>query len=148
MNNLLKATIKTGPNTILHMDLVRGNILFIKNSSEIAGVIDFEKVAYGNITFDIARTLAFLMVDCKYKSYDKIYKYFIKSGYNKYGNNGYVPIIINTKQSKFYLLDELVKFYLLYDLYKFLKHNPYEYLNNNHHFIRTRDILLEKRILV
>lgn len=125
---------------VLHMDFVRSNILFDSdtNPKEIVGVIDWEKVAFGPYIFDIARTLAFLLVDCKYKKRRKIYKYFIKSGYLKRGKN---------KNISLKGLDFLLDFYLLYDLYKFLLHNPYEFLNQNEHFLRTRDILVSRNIL-
>ncbi|MEI7539541.1 MAG: phosphotransferase, partial [Candidatus Saccharibacteria bacterium] len=51
---------------VLHMDFVRGNILF--KGIEISGILDFEKTAVGHTIMDISRTLAFLLVDCKYKT--------------------------------------------------------------------------------
>ncbi len=71
---------------ILHMDLVRGNVLFdtdgntpwkIDNTT-LTGVIDFEKAAIGHPIYDIARTLAFLLVDCANKDRASIYKYFLQ----------------------------------------------------------------------
>lgn len=126
----------------LHMDFVRGNILFDTTShsktitfgkAHLTGIIDFEKTAVGSPLFDMARTLAFLYVDCKYKSHEKIRKYFLYSGYVKYGDG-----TIGSKA----LLDHYVKIFLLHDFYKFLLHNPYEDLYKNEHFIRTRDILI------
>ena len=80
---------------ILHMDLVRGNVLFDTdarspwriNSLAISGIIDFEKASTGHPVFDIARTLAFLLVDCKSKDRRSIFKYFLQSGYNKRGKS-------------------------------------------------------------
>ena len=106
------------PAQALHMDFVRGNILFAEDEkAQITGVLDFEKATWGPPVFDIARTLAFLIVDCKYKDEAKVRKYFLHSGYNKRGQAEFEP----TK-----LLEDLLNFFLLYDFYKFLRHNPYE----------------------
>lgn len=128
------------PAQALHMDFVRGNILFDGHdtSLKISGVLDFEKAAWGPIVFDIARTLAFLIVDCKYKDEAKVRKYFLHSGYNKRGGNHFTPTP---------LLEVLVDFFLLHDFYKFLRHNPYDSLPKNEHFVRTRDFLLKRNIL-
>lgn len=134
---LIEKTRQLPDHQILHMDFVRGNILFEKTT--ITGILDFEKTAYGPRAFDIARTLAFLLVDCKYKPVDKVTKYFLHSGYNKRG-----PL----EFSDFNLLEELLGFFLLHDLYKFLRHNPYEFLPQNQHFMRTRDILLKRGLMV
>ena len=109
------------PAQALHMDFVRGNILFDGHdtSLKISGVLDFEKTAWGPIVFDIARTLAFLIVDCKYKDEANVRKYFLHSGYNKRGGNHFTPTP---------LLEVLVDFFLLHDFYKFLRHNPYDSL--------------------
>lgn len=120
----------------LHMDFVRGNILFTETT--ITGMLDFEKTARGHTVFDIARTLAFLLVDCKYKQQAKIRKYFLVSGYQKRGAAKFQHIIAG----QFDILEELVKFFLLHDFYKFLRHNPYESLAGNEHFIRTKALLL------
>jgi len=122
---------------ILHMDFVRGNILF-NAKKEITGIIDFEKCSYGPRVLDIARTLAFLLVDCKYKSEEKIRKYFLYSGYSKRGK-------MKVPSSK--LINKLVNFFLLYDFFKFLYHTPYESLKDNEHFIRTRNRLLESKVI-
>jgi Ser/Thr protein kinase RdoA (MazF antagonist) len=129
------------PMQALHMDFVRGNILFDGkgNNLHISGILDFEKTAWGPPIFDIARTLAFLIVDCKYKEESKIRKYFLHSGYNKRGKSKYAPNL---------LLEDIIDFFLLYDFYKFLRHNPYESLQDNEHFVRTRDFLLARRILI
>jgi Ser/Thr protein kinase RdoA (MazF antagonist) len=132
------------PRQALHMDFVRGNILFGANSSngapQITGIIDFEKAANGPVVFDVARTLAFLLVDCKFKDPRKVYKYFITSGYVKRG-----AAELDTQQLQ--LLSKLARFYLVYDFYKFLKHNPYESLPQNEHFLRTRDFLIQDGII-
>jgi Ser/Thr protein kinase RdoA (MazF antagonist) len=128
----------------LHMDFVRGNLLFrgtqpgdmlILGNVTLSGILDFEKTAYGAPIIDVARTLAFLLVDCKYKSPEKIRKYFLYSGYNKRSGAETIPLDSE-------LLDRLVALFLVYDLYKFFRHNPYESLTENEHFIRTRDMLL------
>lgn len=120
----------------LHMDFVRGNILFTGNT--ISGILDFEKAAQGPPIFDIARTLAFLLVDCKHKPAAKIRKYFLQSGYVKRGGQ---------QLPSPNLLETLVSFFLLHDFYKFLRHNPYEYLPRNEHFMRTRSILLQRGLI-
>lgn len=130
----------------LHMDFVRGNILFAHTPEiTISGILDFEKTAYGHPQFDIARTLAFLLVDCKYKSADKIEKYFLNSGYNKRGKT--VLRNISIKNTERTLLEELTTLFLVYDFYKFLRHNPYESLGLNEHFVRTKKILISQQLL-
>ncbi len=131
----------------LHMDFVRSNILFeeIPYAKDfkvrITGILDFEKTAYGHPLFDVARTLAFLLVDCKYKSPEKVRKYFLGSGYIKRGK----AILVAEQMS---LLEPLVELFLFYDLYKFLRHNPYESLPDNEHFIRTVQLLIPKHLVV
>lgn len=130
--------LNTLPKQALHMDFVRGNILFsqglkVKNQLKISGVLDFEKTSLGPKILDIGRTLAFLIIDCKYKSEEKVRKYFLLNGYEKRGEN---------KVENIELLEELLNFYWLYDFYKFLKHNPYEDLKDNEHFVRTKKKLL------
>lgn len=125
----------------LHMDFVRGNILF--TNTTITGILDFEKTARGSTLFDIARTLAFLMVDCKYKNQEQIRKYFLRSGYKKRGKG----IIKRFIMDGIDILEELVLFFLLHDFYKFLRHNPYEALPQNEHFLRTKTILLNHRLI-
>ncbi len=133
----------------LHMDFVRGNILFDDKNSvvSISGILDFEKTAFGSPLFDIARTLAFLIVDCKFKQPDKVRKYFLISGYEKRGSMPLKTFAITIGTKKVSVLDRLVELYLIYDFYKFLRHNPYDYLKQNEHFIRTRDILLDAKLL-
>ncbi len=125
----------------LHMDFVRGNILF--DGARITGIVDFEKAAFGHPLFDIARTLAFLLVDCKYKAEPKIRKYFLQSGYAKRGKARLTTIIIG----KTNVLETLVTFYLWHDFYKFLRHNPYESLAANQHFTRTKAMLLKRGLI-
>lgn len=120
------------PSQPLHMDFVRGNILF--RGSQITGILDLEKASCGTPLLDISRTLAFLLVDCKYKPKQKIKKYFLYSGYMK--KNG---IKINKEEIR--VINKLTKIYLFYDFYKFLKHTPYEALDNNEHFLRTMALL-------
>ncbi len=133
---LLLACVNLPNQQPLHMDFVRSNILF--EGSAISGVIDFEKTAHGHPVFDIARTLAFLLVDCKYKSEPKIRKYFLKSGYIKRGGQDLV---------KNNLLEHLVNLYLLHDFYKFLLHNPYDFLEQNEHFVRTKHLLIARGLV-
>jgi len=136
---------------VLHMDLVRGNVLFDTSSetdrwkmgtTALTGIIDFEKTSYGHPLFDTARTIAFLLVDCQEKNPNEIYRFFLYSGYNKRG-----LAHINMRQefrghSYATLLEGLVRCFLVYDFYKFLRHTPYESLEQNRHYVRTRDILL------
>ena len=124
------------PHQALHLDLVRGNVLF--TGKQVSGVIDFEKAARGPRLLDIARTLAFLLVDCKYKPAYKIHKYFLRSGYIKRARQQAVDAA---------LLESAVNFYLFHDFYKFLHHNPYESLPANEHFVRTRQRLMKQRLL-
>lgn len=133
----------------LHMDFVRGNVLFQASGNStskytlgrhsLSGLLDFEKAAYGPPVMDIARTLAFLLVDCKYKTEDKIRKYFLESGYNKRGQ-------ADCMQSE--LLEPLINLFLFYDFYKFLRHNPYETLSQNEHFERTKVLLIKRGLLI
>jgi Ser/Thr protein kinase RdoA (MazF antagonist) len=118
---------------VLHMDFVRGNILF--KDDEITGILDFEKTSVGHTIVDISRTLAFLLVDCKYKTADKVLKYFLYSGYQKRGQAKDIGDNI--------VRNQLVNLFLTYDFYKFLIHNPYESLVQNDHYTRTRDILVK-----
>jgi Ser/Thr protein kinase RdoA (MazF antagonist) len=140
----------------LHMDFVRGNLLFdspgktspyMVGKVAMTGIIDFEKTASGHPIFDIARTLAFLLVDCKYKSEQKIRKYFLVSGYSKRGSTKFKNIHMTYQSQKIDLLEQLVNLFLVYDLYKFLRHNPYEFLEQNQHFVRTRDILIRRNMI-
>jgi Ser/Thr protein kinase RdoA (MazF antagonist) len=130
---------------LLHMDFVRGNVLFEK--STITGIIDFEKVAFGHPLFDIARTLAFLLVDCKYKDEVKIRKYFLRSGYSKRGAQKLQLLNLKYRNKQIDLLENLVDLFLIHDLYKFMLHNPYEFLEQNEHYVRTRDLALSRSLV-
>lgn len=133
---LLEKT-KALPSQQLHMDFVRGNVLF--DDTKIVGILDFEKTAYGPVHFDVARTLAFLLVDCKYKTEPQVRRYFLQSGYTKRGaaTLAYYPV----------MLEALVELFLIHDFYKFLRHNPYESLKDNQHFTRTVSILARSGVL-
>lgn len=132
----------------LHMDFVRSNVLFKQNKEPvISGIIDFEKAAYGHPLYDVARTLAFLLVDCKYKDSDKVKKYFLWSGYNKRSESKLPKVKLKTDSIMIDLLDELTKYFLFYDFFKFLLHNPYEFLCQNEHFVRTTDALRVRNML-
>lgn len=85
------------PRIALHMDMVRSNLLFQNvptgsvpsealqvGTVTLSGILDLEKAAYGHPMFDVARTLAFLLVDCD-KPEEKVRKYFLESGYRKRG---------------------------------------------------------------
>lgn len=130
----------------LHMDFVRGNVVF--TGVDVTGILDFEKTALGHPVFDIARTLAFLLVDCKYKCELEVRRYFLASGYQKHGAAAYRLPTIKTAGGGIDVLETLVNVYSLYDLYKFLLHNPYEYLAKNEHYIRTRDLLARRGLIV
>ncbi len=146
LNQIVRATKKLPGQQTLHMDFVRGNILFENETTpKLTGILDFEKTAFGHPSFDIARTLAFLLVDCKYKEPEKIRKYFLASGYTKRGAATFVDIKFSEDET---LLESLIELFLIYDFYKFLKHNPYESLAENEHYARTKDILLSKDILL
>jgi Ser/Thr protein kinase RdoA (MazF antagonist) len=121
----------------LHMDFVRSNILFGPDAA-VTGIIDFERTGQGHPVLDVARTLAFLLVDCKYKPADKVRKYFLQSGYYKRGGGP----LLNAG-----LLDGLLTLNLLHDFYKFLRHNPYEFLTENEHYLRTADLLRTHRLV-
>jgi Ser/Thr protein kinase RdoA (MazF antagonist) len=151
---LLNACQRLKLQQVLHMDFVRSNVLFeprhTSKSPEklvISGVLDFEKTACGHPLFDIARSLAFLLVDCKYKTDQQIRKYFLYSGYQKRGNNHLPRVILIGKNRSSDLLEKLVDIFLTYDFYKFLKHNPYESLNSNEHYQRTRELLLSRKMI-
>ncbi len=141
---------------MLHMDFVRSNLLFkateqddifVENGLALSGILDFEKTAHGHPLFDIARTLAFLLVDCKYKPPADIKKYFLRSGYAKRGGVAIKNIVLSREGRRINVLEALLEFFLFYDFYKFLRHNPYEFLAQNEHFMRTRDMLLERQML-
>lgn len=156
---ILKQTKHLPDQQMLHMDLVRGNILFDSTDKHpeamlqtggyaITGILDLEKTAYGHPVFDIARTLAFLLVDSKYKSPEKVRKYFLHSGYVKRGARKIPHITYTQNGEKHDVLAALTTFFMLHDFYKFLRHNPYESLHENEHFLRTRAMLIDQKVLV
>lgn len=149
LETLLSACSYLPDQQALHMDFVRSNILFDERNHElmISGILDFEKTAFGSPLFDIARTLAFLFVDCKYKQADKVRKYFLQSGYQKRGAASFKNLTVKLGAENIHALDRLVELFLLHDFYKFLRHNPYESLDQNEHFIRTKERLLAARII-
>ncbi len=137
--------------TSLHMDLVRSNVLFraakagdalVVDGIALSGILDLEKAATGHPLFDVARTLAFLLVDCP-KPAEKTRKYFLDSGYRKRGGRNLQPVVVAGGD----MLERLVTLFLTYDFYKFLKQNPYESLPKNHHFKRTVHILVARKVL-
>jgi Ser/Thr protein kinase RdoA (MazF antagonist) len=132
----------------LHMDFVRGNILFSgpNDNLSITGIIDFEKSAGGHRTFDVARSLAFLYADSKYKTHKQVYKSFLISGYVR-GGGKLDKVVFKIDGEPIDLLESLVEFFWLHDIYKFLKHNPYEDLHGNEHYLRTAEILLKRGLL-
>ncbi|MEO6761278.1 MAG: phosphotransferase [Candidatus Saccharimonadales bacterium] len=139
-DNLLAELDRHDNQQPLHLDFVRGNILFSGTTKlKVSGILDFEKVAWGSPMLDIARTLAFLLVDCKYKRPTQVLKYFLQSGYIKRGGGKGVD-----KQ----LLQVMTNFFMLHDFYKFLLHNPYESLHQNEHYNRTQAFLLNRGLLV
>lgn len=111
---------------LIHGDFVRGNILFSDEKKDdiypIVGILDFEKVMYAPIEVDVARTVAFMYVDCKYKTKEDVDYYFF-DGYGKKVNDEYCSILIN--------------YFLYRDLWKLLACNPYESLKENEHYVRT-----------
>ncbi len=132
---------------LLHMDMVRGNVLFGTSDGSqlfavdtiaLTGIIDFEKAAVGHPLFDIARTLAFLTVDVTAKSEKQLQDYFLASGYIKRGKNQVKATSVKTSNGvKKDVLETATTLFLLYDFYKFLRSNPYESLPENHHYLRT-----------
>ncbi len=131
----------------LHMDFVRGNVLFDENAV-VTGVIDFEKVSYGHPLFDVARTLAFLYVDCMHKQPSEVLRAFLERGYQKRSTAQLPQVIHDNKIRTNEVLEQLVTVFLLHDFYKFLLHNPYESLGENAHYVRTRDELIRRGVLV
>ncbi len=149
--SLLRSAKKLAGRTPLHMDFVRSNVLFREVSANdpltvgsvaLSGILDLEKAAVGHPLFDVARTFAFLLVDCP-KPAGKIRNYFINSGYRKRGECELSTVRICGDD----MLEQLVTLFLTYDLYKFLKQNPYESLLKNHHFKRTVDILRARKVI-
>lgn len=152
-NQLLSSVLmlcKTLPDRhMLHLDFVRSNILFTGDDCQLAisGILDLEKTAEGPAILDVARTMAFLLVDCKYKNADQIKRSFLLSGYIRRGNAPFTNYHLSHAGKTYYLLDMLMNYFWLHDLYKFLKHNPYESLTGNEHFNRTALILKERGVI-
>jgi thiamine kinase-like enzyme len=123
---------------LIHYDLVRGNVLFSKEKKTdiypVTGILDFEKVMLAPVSIDIARTLSFLLVDCRYKTDAEIYRYFRDEGYGIQADRG-IGGIDNRSPAVIY--------FWLRDLWKFLSANPYESLEQNFHFKRTVERLSE-----
>lgn len=152
--DVLRVADKLPGGHMLHMDFVRGNVLFEKATHQdtilqtgphrISGILDLEKTTYGHPVFDLARTLAFLLVDSKYKTAEEIRKYFLISGYVKRGKQKIPNITHGLSGQKKDLLEILIELFLVHDFYKFLRHNPYESLYENEHYMRTQTLLLEK----
>lgn len=141
---------------LLHMDFVRGNVLFGDLSTDspfrlgsvtLTGIIDFEKAAVGHPLFDVARTLAFLLIDCSAKTQQQIYTYFLRSGYGKRGGRLLRKTAVMIDGRPHDVLETAISMFLLHDFYKFLRANPYEALHENHHYVRTRDALVERGVL-
>lgn len=143
------------PAQVLHMDFVRGNILYGKPSHTtpfvlgdiaLTGIIDLEKAAAGHPLFDIARTLAFLYADCAGKTPAQVRRYVIDSGYVKRGRNAVKPVSVTLADgTKCDVLETAVTLFLLHDLYKFLRSSPYESLPQNYHYRRTCGLLIERK---
>lgn len=133
----------------LHLDFVRGNILFsgVNGRPSLSGVIDFEKSAVGSPLIDIARTLAFLMVDCKYQAPADINRNFLYHGYQACLNNFLDKQAEISREIFNQRLTELINYFLIHDMYKFLKHNPYESLQANQHYLRTVKLAVHKGLL-
>jgi len=146
LEKLLEVVGNSSNKQMLHMDFVRGNILF-NEQAEITGIIDFEKASVGHPVLDVARTLAFLLVDCKYKSQLEVQKAFFYSGYQKRGSAALPRIVDLGCDRTMEILSQLVGLFLLHDFYKFLLHNPYESLLGNEHYVRTATELLKRNIL-
>ena len=123
--------------SLLHMDIVRGNVLFSDTKEElrypITGLLDFEKTLIGPTVVELARSLAFLLVDCAYKDEGEIIFYFLKQAY---GINN-VKEYWETSNIRDYLI-----YFLLRDLWKFLTANPYRSLGVNFHYQRTVEYLI------
>lgn len=142
---------------ILHMDFVRGNLLFAASKPDdrwqigdvaLTGILDLEKTAIGHPLIDIARTLTFLLIDCSQKSETQIRRYFLDSGYGKRGQSRVKPLSVELSNGvKCDVLETVVDYFLLYDFYKLLRSNPYESLEQNYHYRRTRDMMCARNLL-
>ncbi len=137
--------------TVLHMDMVRSNVLFREAKAgdgftvgniTLSGILDLEKAARGHVLFDVARSLAFLLVDCA-RPGASVRRYFLESGYRKRGGQNLQPVRLPSGD----MLESLITLFLTYDFYKFLRQNPYESLPENHHFIRTAAVLRAQKVV-
>lgn len=157
LERFLAACHTLGDQQLLHMDFVRGNILyrsgnasdrFTIGSVSLSGIIDFEKAAVGHPLFDIARTLSFLLVDCSGKTEAQIRKYLLRSGYEKRGQSQLKPVsVTDANGDEHDVLETAIDLFLLYDTYKFLRANPYESLPENYHFAHTKQLVLQRGLL-
>lgn len=150
LNFLIKEILKktfSDKKYLLHMDFVRGNILFSNEKKEeiyeIKGVLDFEKMLIGPRELDLARTVAFLYVDCKYKKKTEIEKYFFEEGYY-FTKNGEKSEAVYLKKVD---IQEIIRYYLCRDFWKFLECNPYDSLLLNEHFLRTVRFLQNDKLI-
>jgi len=133
---------------MLHMDFVRGNVLFAEGDEvRVSGIIDFEKASVGHPVLDVARTMAFLLVDCRDRDALAVQKAFFYSGYQKRGATSLSRIVDLGCDRTMEILSQLVGLFLFHDFYKFLLHNPYEDLSKNEHFVRTEDELLRRALI-
>lgn len=81
--SLHQAFLRKDGSTLLHLDFVRGNILF-DDKNKVCGVLDFEEACWGEPEKDIACALSFLIVDCQGLTKKKIEKRLL-DGYQKDG---------------------------------------------------------------
>lgn len=148
---LLDQTRRLPARAVLHMDLVRSNVLFrgartgdsfTVGNTTLSGILDLEKAARGHVLFDVARSLAFLLVDCA-KPEASVRRYFLESGYRKRGEQNMQPVRLPSGD----MLESLITLFLTYDFYKFLRQNPYESLPENHHFMRTAAVLRARKVI-
>ncbi|MBD3329774.1 phosphotransferase [Candidatus Dojkabacteria bacterium] len=142
----IQTTFQTGFQ-LIHCDFVRGNILFSQKKLPkvypITGVLDFEKVMAAPIQVDLARTLAFLLVDCKYKTREEIIKYFITEGYLWKVEKGIPDSKLNFNE-----IQKLVNYFWMRDLWKLLQCNPYEDLSLNFHYDKTVQKLIKQKLIL
>lgn len=132
---------------LIHCDFVRGNILFSDQKKDqtypITGILDFEKVMHGPREADLGRTLAFLLVDCKYKTRQEIDQYFLREGY-----------LLKIDQSESYSklsfnkLQTYINYFWMRDFWKLLQCNPYEDLSLNFHYGKTLQELKKQKLIL
>lgn len=138
MMTIVKNIQQLDENQIVHYDFVRGNILFSDKKEDetypITGIIDFEKTMIATPEVDIARTISFLLIDCKYKTDKQISQNFIKEGYIRMGNG---------RISRLDVINTLMIYFWVRDIWKFLSSNPYDSLSLNYHYQETKTRLLD-----